>query len=158
LRYSLTKSGLYIEIGLIVHMILCQKKHSFTTVGRGFVQITSDLQDAVAQSAIQTGLCHCFIHHTSASLVITENADPEVLVDLENFMSRLVPDGDPRYHHDAEGEDDMPAHIRSVLTQTEISIPINQGRLALGTWQGVYLWEHRTHQHLRNLTQTIQGE
>ena len=138
-------------------MKLFQKKHSFATAGRGFIQITTDLQAAVSDSTIQTGLCHCFIHHTSASLVITENADPDVLVDLENFMSRLAPDGDPHYLDNAEGEDDMPAHIRSVLTQTEISIPINHGHLALGTWQGEYLWEHRTHHHLRSLTQTIQG-
>ena len=134
-----------------------QKKHTFATAGRGFIQITTELQNAVADSGIQIGLCHCYIHHTSASLVITENADSDVLSDLENFMSRLVVDGDSYYDHNAEGADDMPAHIRSVLTQTEITVPIVKGHLDLGIWQGIYLWEHRTHQHLRTLTQTIQG-
>jgi len=139
-------------------MKLCQKQHSFPTSGRGFIEITAELQKAVAGSGIQLGLCHCYLHHTSASLVITENADTDVLSDLEDFMSRLVIDGDPRYLHHAEGGDDMPAHIRSVLTQTEITVPIVKGHLELGIWQGIYLWEHRTHQHLRTLTQTIQGE
>lgn len=138
-------------------MKLCQKKHSFVTSGRGFYEITAELQNAVADSGIQIGLCHCYIHHTSASLVITENADSDVLSDLNNFMNRLVVDGDPCYLHRAEGADDMPAHIRSVLTQTEITIPITESRLQLGIWQGVYLWEHRTQQHSRTLTQTIQG-
>jgi len=138
-------------------MKLCQKKHSFATSGRGFIEITAELQNAVADSGIQIGLCHCYIHHTSASLVITENADSDVLSDLNNFMNRLVVDGDPCYLHRAEGADDMSAHIRSVLTQTEITIPIVKGHLDLGIWQGIYLWEHRAHQHLRTLTQTIQG-
>ncbi len=120
--------------------------------------ITPDLQSMVTASEIQTGLCHVFIHHTSAALIITENADPDVLFDLENYLARLVPDGDPRYQHDAEGSDDMAAHIRSVLTQTELSIPITHGRLALGTWQAVFLCEHRTQAHTRHVTQTVQGD
>ena len=99
-----------------------------------------------------------FLHHTSASLIITENADSDVRLDLENYISKLVQDGDPAYHHDQEGDDDMAAHIRSVLTQTEISIPVIGGRLALGTWQGLYLWEHRYNSHRRQLTVTLNGE
>lgn len=121
------------------------------TPGRGLVEITADLARAVAASCIDQGLCSVFIRHTSASLLITENADRDVLRDLETFMTRLVPDGDSRYRHDAEGPDDMPAHVRSVLTATDLSIPIRNGRLALGTWQGVYVWEHRTRPHLRRV-------
>ena len=107
------------------------------------------------QSGVQTGLCHVFIRHTSASLLITENADPDVRRDLEQFISRLAPDGDPAYRHSMEGPDDMPAHIRSVLTATELTIPVRGGRLAMGTWQGAYLWEHRTRPHLRRLEITV---
>jgi secondary thiamine-phosphate synthase enzyme len=99
-----------------------------------------------------------FTHHTSASLIISENADPSVRRDLERFMSRIVPDGDPSFEHDAEGPDDMPAHIRAVLTTTGLSVPISAGRLALGTWQGVYLWEHRHRPHRRQITITVMGE
>jgi len=108
-------------------------------------------------SGIEQGLCHVFLHHTSASLIITENADSNVRRDLENYIARLVLDGDPAYLHDQEGADDMAAHIRSVLTQTEITIPIQRGRLALGSWQGLFLWEHRYHAHRRNLTVTLSG-
>jgi secondary thiamine-phosphate synthase enzyme len=126
-----------------------------STQGRGFQDISGDLQTFVGQSGAKTGICHVFLRHTSASLLITENADPDVRRDLENFISRLVPDGDPSYFHSMEGPDDMPAHIRSVLTCSELTLPLREGRLALGTWQGVYLWEHRTRPHRRRLDITI---
>ena len=126
-----------------------------TTHGRGFHEISRQLHSSVSGSGVATGLCHVFLRHTSASLLITENADPDVRKDLESFMSRLAPDGDPTYLHRMEGPDDMPAHIRSVLTCSELTIPIRQGRLALGTWQGVYLWEHRVQPHSRRIELTI---
>jgi secondary thiamine-phosphate synthase enzyme len=127
------------------------------TPGRGFQEISAELQQAVRQSGVRAGLCHVFLRHTSASLLITENADADVRRDLERFMSRLAPDGDPAYAHSAEGPDDMPAHIRSVLTCSELTIPVREGRLALGTWQGAYLWEHRRSPHRRRLDITIIG-
>jgi secondary thiamine-phosphate synthase enzyme len=111
----------------------------------------------VQSSTVSAGLCHVFIHHTSASLIIQENADPDVQLDLEAFFSRLVHDADPIYRHTDEGPDDMSAHIRSVLTATSLTIPVAGGRLSLGTWQGLYLWEHRTHPHKRSLTITVIG-
>ena len=126
-----------------------------STPGRGFQEISQELQALVRESGVQAGICHVFLRHTSASLLITENADPDVRRDLENFISRLAPDGDPAYLHSMEGPDDMPAHIRSVLTCSEISLPIRNRGLALGTWQGVYLWEHRTRPHRRRLELTI---
>jgi secondary thiamine-phosphate synthase enzyme len=134
-------------------------QHSFrvNTSGRGTTDITTNVQAAVKQSAIKQGIAHVFIHHTSASLMLCENADPAVLTDLETFMGKLAPDGDPMFTHTAEGPDDMPAHVRSVLTQTGLSIPINAGSCDLGTWQGVYLWEHRTAPHQRRITVTILG-
>lgn len=126
-----------------------------STPGRGFQDVSSELQHAVRQSGVEAGICHVFLRHTSASLLITENADPDVRRDLENFISKLAPDGDPAYFHSMEGPDDMPAHIRSVLTSSELTIPIRQGKLALGTWQGAYLWEHRTRPHRRRLDITI---
>ena len=128
------------------------------TRGRGTYDFTRDVQDAVRASGIQTGLCHLFIRHTSASMMLCENADPAVRRDLETFMSRQVPDGDPMFTHTAEGPDDMPAHVRSVLTQSDLNIPVRDGRCALGTWQGVYLWEHRTAPHARRVMVTVQGE
>ena len=136
---------------------------SFTTTielatsGRGFCEISVDLQRVVKQSEVTSGLCHVFLRHTSASLLITENADPDVRRDLETFISRLAPDGDPAFVHKMEGPDDMPAHIRSVLTASELTIPVRERRLALGTWQGVYLWEHRYRPHNRRLDVTILG-
>ncbi|MGD2128149.1 MAG: secondary thiamine-phosphate synthase enzyme YjbQ [Lysobacterales bacterium] len=127
------------------------------TRGRGFLDITRQLQDEVQASGVSAGLCHVFLRHTSASLLITENADPDVRRDLESFISRLAPDGDPGYLHSAEGPDDMPAHIRSVLTCSELTIPVRGARLALGTWQGAYLWEHRLRPHRRRLDLTIMG-
>jgi secondary thiamine-phosphate synthase enzyme len=113
------------------------------TRAQGLVEVTRLVAAAVAEAKIAEGLCTVFVRHTSASLVIQENADPTAKQDLERWLNRLVPEGDPFYRHDTEGPDDMPAHIKAALTQTSISIPIVEGRLALGTWQGVYLWEHR---------------
>jgi len=127
------------------------------TAGRGFQDISRELQDIVQRSGIEAGICNVFLRHTSASLLITENADPDVRADLESFISRLAPDGDPSYLHSAEGPDDMPAHIRSVLTANELTLPVRGGRLALGTWQGVYLWEHRRRPHRRMLDITVIG-
>ena len=128
------------------------------TQGRGTYDITGDVQRAVRDSGVTSGLCHVFICHTSASLMLCENADPSVMRDLETFMSRLVPDGDPMFTHTAEGPDDMPAHIRSILTQSDLNLPVRQGSCALGTWQGVYLWEHRRSPHTRRVVITLQGE
>jgi secondary thiamine-phosphate synthase enzyme len=127
------------------------------TNGKSLHKITSKVTAVVTDSGIQTGLCTLFLRHTSASLIIQENADPDVLTDLSSFLSKLVPEGD-RYIHSTEGPDDMPAHIRTVLTHTSEQIPIVQGRLALGTWQGIYLWEHRQHRHVRELVVHLTGE
>ncbi len=132
-----------------------QKTLNIQTRGRGTYDISAELSRCVQESAIDCGLCHCFVHHTSASLILCENADPDVRHDLETFMSKLVPDGDPMFIHIDEGEDDMPAHVRSILTQAGISIPITDGRLGLGTWQGLYLWEHRLHPQQRKITLTL---
>ncbi|HEX5058017.1 MAG TPA: secondary thiamine-phosphate synthase enzyme YjbQ [Kofleriaceae bacterium] len=128
------------------------------TKGRGTYDITGEVAKVVAASSAQNGLATVFIHHTSASLIICENADPSVRRDLETFAAKLVPDGDRMFTHDAEGDDDMPAHVRSVLTQTSIGLPIANGKLALGTWQGLYLWEHRTSPHRRHVSVTVIGE
>ncbi len=135
------------------------KQHTLTveTRGRGTQDITRDVAAFVADTGVYTGLCHVFVHHTSASLMLCENADPSVRRDLERFMARLAPDGDPAYEHDAEGPDDMPAHIRSVLTQTGLSLPVTRGRPGLGTWQGIYLWEHRARPQSRQISVTVQG-
>jgi secondary thiamine-phosphate synthase enzyme len=128
------------------------------TPGRGTIDLTSRIAALVAEADVNTGLCHVFLTHTSASLMLCENADPQVRADLEAFMRRLVPDGDPLFEHTAEGPDDMPAHVRSVLTHNDLTIPIRRGRLALGTWQGIYLWEHRSAPHRRYVVVTLQGE
>ncbi len=125
------------------------------TRGRGTYEITGQVHDLVRQSGIQTGLCHLFVQHTSASLIICENADPTVRSDLERFMSRLAPDSDPIYDHTMEGPDDMPAHVRSILTKMDMTIPVSQGRCALGTWQGIYLYEHRQQPHARKVVVTV---
>jgi secondary thiamine-phosphate synthase enzyme len=135
-----------------------QRSFTVATRGRGSYDITGEVQTAVNRAGVVTGLCHVFVHHTSASLLLTENADPQVRADLDAFMGRMVPDGDPRYGHDAEGPDDMAAHIRTVLTGAELTLPVTQARCALGTWQGVYLWEHRSAAHTRRITVTITGE
>jgi secondary thiamine-phosphate synthase enzyme len=127
------------------------------TRGRSLVDITSRIAPIVQRSGIDSGLCNVFIRHTSASLIINENADPDVRKDLERFLSDLVKDGDPRFVHTAEGPDDMPSHIRSVLTATSLSIPVREGRLAMGTWQGLYVWEHRHDPHRRTLDITVVG-
>lgn len=126
-----------------------------STAGRGFVEITDPVDRIVARAGIADGLCNAFVLHTSASLLITENADPDVLSDLETAISDLAPDGDSRYTHTAEGPDDMSAHIRSVLTQTSISVPVDSGRLRLGTWQGLFLWEHRARPHTRRVVVSV---
>nr|WP_255651751.1 secondary thiamine-phosphate synthase enzyme YjbQ [Corallococcus sp. AS-1-12] len=128
-----------------------------STRGRGLVDITGEVRKAVKGTGIREGLCTLFLHHTSASLIIGENADPVVQRDLEAFFSRLVKDGDPLFQHDAEGPDDMPAHVRTVLTQVSLSIPVKDGEADLGTWQGVYLWEHRTSPHRRRVTVSVLG-
>lgn len=129
---------------------------SIQTQGQSLGRFTNQVQAAVRDSGIQTGLCTLFVQHTSASLIIQENADPDVLADLETFLAKLVPEGG-FYRHSAEGPDDMPAHIRSVLTQTSLQIPVMGGRLALGTWQGIYLWEHRHRGHQRDVVVHISG-
>ncbi|HDP89056.1 MAG TPA: YjbQ family protein [Thioalkalivibrio sp.] len=138
-------------------MQLLQDSLIVETRGRGTYDITGPIERFIAGAGVETGLCHVFIHHTSASLMLCENADPDVRRDLETFMARLVPDGDPDFVHRDEGPDDMPAHVRTVLTQTGLSIPVVRGRSGLGTWQGVYVWEHRTASHRRHITLTLQG-
>lgn len=135
-----------------------QQTISIGTDGRSTIEITRQVDGVLRDSGMRQGLCHVFLHHTSASLIVTENADADVRRDLENYLARIVTDGDPAYRHDQEGPDDMSAHIRSVLTQTEITLPVSQGRLALGTWQGLYLWEHRYRAHQRRLTISLTGE
>jgi len=125
------------------------------TKGRGTYDISNEIQKVIHENNIHTGLCHLFLQHTSASLILCENADATVRTDLENFMARIAPDGDPVYRHDMEGPDDMPAHIRTILTQNSLTIPVSNGRCTLGTWQGVYLWEHRTAAHKRQLIITL---
>jgi secondary thiamine-phosphate synthase enzyme len=134
-----------------------QLEFSVETSGRGSYDLTDKIRAAVRESGIATGLCHVFLRHTSASLMLCENADPAVLLDLEKFMSRLVPDGDPMFSHTAEGLDDMPAHVRSVLTHNDLTVPIRNSKLDLGTWQGIYLWEHRFAAHRRSITLTLSG-
>ncbi len=134
-------------------------KHVFIDIptrGRGTINISSQINEVIAAQGLESGLCHLFLQHTSASLILCENADPSVRTDLENFMARIAPDGDPIYTHDMEGDDDMPAHIRSILTQNSLTIPVMNGRCALGTWQGIFLWEHRSHGHQRKLLITLQ--
>ncbi|TAK79322.1 MAG: YjbQ family protein [Gammaproteobacteria bacterium] len=137
--------------------MLTQYHFSFSTSGRGIINITDQVAEFVAQANVTTGLCHVFLHHTSASLIVCENADELVQRDLEAFMVRLVPDGDPLYQHTDEGPDDMPSHVRTVLTQSFLMIPITDGKMALGRWQGIYLWEHRLRSHHRKLTVTVVG-
>lgn len=135
-----------------------QDRLTIRSSGRGTYDITQSIENMINQSGVTKGLCHLFICHTSASLIICENANPAVRQDLETFMTYICPDGDPMFTHQDEGADDMPAHVRSVLTQTELSIPVIAGASALGTWQGIYLWEHRTAAHQRQISVTIHGE
>jgi secondary thiamine-phosphate synthase enzyme len=128
------------------------------TTRRGLTEITGAVRAAVRASGLREGLCTVFIRHTSASLVIQENADPSVRRDLEAFLSRLVPDGDPLFTHVAEGEDDMPAHVKAALLKTSEQVPVRDGELALGTWQGLYVWEHRAGAHRRQVALQLIGE
>jgi len=140
--------------------MLRQSQHELVikTDDRAFYELTGQLEALVRQTGLRTGLATMHLQHTSASLLIQENADPEVRRDLERFFARLVPDGDPLFRHRAEGDDDMPAHIRTALTAVNLSIPIIGGTLALGTWQGIYLWEHRTQPHTRRVAVHLLGE
>lgn len=140
--------------------MLRQQVHhlSIPTRGRGFYEITAEVAALVDGSKLVIGLATLHLRHTSASLLIQENADPEVRRDLERFFSRLIPDGDPLFRHTCEGEDDMPAHVRTALTAVNLSIPIVDGQLALGTWQGIYLWEHRRASHRRQVVVHLVGE
>jgi secondary thiamine-phosphate synthase enzyme len=138
--------------------MIFQKTLSLSTLGRGTSNITRQIEEVINQSDVKIGLVNIFVHHTSASLILCENADPTVRSDLEYFMEKITPDGDPMYEHRDEGPDDMSAHVRTVLTDSSLSIPVNNGSTMLGIWQGIYLWEHRTHPHSRKLTVTIYGE
>jgi secondary thiamine-phosphate synthase enzyme len=135
-----------------------QHRLQIDTARRGLVEVTRPIASWVASTGLRDGLLTVFIRHTSASLLIQENADPEVQRDLERFLARLVPDGDPLFAHTAEGRDDMPAHVRSALTQTQLSIPVERGALALGTWQGIYVYEHRLRGHRREIALHVIGD
>jgi secondary thiamine-phosphate synthase enzyme len=134
------------------------KTLSIHTPGRSLRDVTPEVRAVVAESKVVTGVCSLFLQHTSASLVIQENADPAVLRDLERWLSKLAPESGSAYEHDAEGEDDMPAHLRSAVTRSSETIPIDQGALLLGTWQGIYVWEHRRAAHTRSLVVTVLGQ
>ena len=138
------------------------RQHFYTlnvrTAGRGLVEITGQARSELASSGIANGLLTLFVRHTSASLLIQENADPDVRGDLERFFARLVKDGDALFRHRDEGDDDMPAHVRSALTAVQLAVPVVDGRLALGTWQGIYLWEHRVRGHAREIAVHLVGE
>jgi len=138
--------------------MIAQQCLTIATRGRGTYDITRDVQKTVHQSGLATGICHVFVHHTSASLILCENADSTVRRDLETFMARLVPDGDPLFDHTQEGPDDMPAHVRAILTKMDLTLPVSEGRCALGTWQGIYLYEHRIHAQHRRITVTVHGK
>ncbi len=139
-------------------MTINQQTFSFNTVPRKAYEITREVQEFVVDSGIDKGLCHLFIQHTSASLMLCENADPDVRTDLETFMQSIAPDGDPMFCHTTEGADDMPAHIRTLITNVSLTIPVTNSRCQLGTWQGIYLWEHRTASHCRKVIVTLHGE
>lgn len=138
--------------------MIFQKDLVVETRQRGTTSITGEVASVIRESGVKQGLCHLFIQHTSASLLLTENADPDVRRDLEIFISRLVPDGDPAWRHDAEGPDDMAAHVRTMLTESSLTVPVRDGQLALGTWQGIYVWEHRHAAHRRRVIVTVQGQ
>jgi secondary thiamine-phosphate synthase enzyme len=138
--------------------VIVQQTFVVKTRGRGFELLTDRVKAIVAKSGIDSGLCNVFTRHTSASLIISENADSAVRRDLEAFMQRIAPDGSPDYEHDTEGPDDMPAHIRSVLTNATLTVPVAAGQMQLGTWQGIYLWEHRHAGYEREIIVTVVGE
>ncbi len=131
---------------------------TIATRGKGLYEFTGEVERWLRRQGVRTGLLTLWVRHTSASLTVQENADPDVVRDLNDFFERLAPEDDPRYRHTLEGPDDMPAHIRSALTQTQLSIPVIDGRLALGTWQGVYLFEHRSRAHRRSVAVHLIGE
>ena len=137
------------------------RQHATTLVmqtpGRGLHEITAEVADWLASTGIRDGLLVLFLRHTSASLLVQENADPDVRADLDRFFARLVPDGDPLFRHRDEGPDDMPAHVRAALTAVQISVPVVDGRMALGTWQGIYVWEHRVQRHRREIALHLTG-
>ena len=135
-----------------------QQTLNYSTLGRGTSNITRQVEEVINASGVSAGMVNIFVQHTSASLILCENADPTVRSDLEYFMEKITPDGDPMYEHRDEGPDDMSAHVRTVLTDSSLVIPINNGRTLLGTWQGIYLWEHRTHPHQRKITVTVYGD
>lgn len=137
---------------------VAQDAWTVPTRGRGFTDITAQVDNLVAASGVQVGIANVFTAHTSCSLLISENADPAVRRDLERWFARAVPDGDALFEHDAEGPDDMPAHVRSALTGVSLTVPVSEGRLQLGTWQGIYLWEHRTRPHQRKVVVTVLGQ
>jgi secondary thiamine-phosphate synthase enzyme len=137
---------------------VAQNTLTVPTRGRGFTDITAQVDNLVAASGVQVGIANIFTAHTSCSLLISENADPAVRRDLERWFARAVPDGDALFEHDAEGPDDMPAHVRSALTGVTLTVPVSDGRLQLGTWQGIYLWEHRTRPHQRKVVVTVLGQ
>jgi secondary thiamine-phosphate synthase enzyme len=138
--------------------VIAQETLHLHTRGRGTTEITAEVGRVVAESGIGKGVCTVFLQHTSASLILCENADSDVRRDLETVFGRLAPDADPTYRHDAEGPDDMASHVRSVLTSNSITIPVADGRLLLGTWQGLYLWEHRHAAHSRSVVVTVMGD
>lgn len=135
-----------------------QQSFRVRTRGRDMTSVTDDVAGIVRASGIATGIAHVFVRHTSCALLITENADPDVRRDLETLAARWAPDGDPAYRHDTEGDDDMAAHARSVLTEVSLGIPVGNGELLLGTWQGIYLWEHRAAPHQREIVVTVLGD
>jgi len=138
--------------------MVSQKTLRIATRGRSTVELTGAVAALVRGSGIRDGVCHVFVQHTSASLMLCENADPAVRADLESFMARIAPDADPLFRHDAEGPDDMPAHVRSVLTGSSLTVPVRDAGCVLGTWQGIYLWEHRHRGYSRQVTVTVVGE
>ncbi len=138
--------------------MIVQERLTVDTKGRGTTAVSESVERIVSASGVETGLCHVFVQHTSASLMLCENADPQVRKDMERFMAHVVPDGDPMFAHDTEGPDDMPAHIRTVMTGAGVTVPVSRGRCALGVWQGIYLWEHRYEGSTRSIVVTVQGE
>ena len=134
-----------------------QVELAIATKGRGTIDVTERVQNVVTRSGVEIGLCVVFVQHTSASLVIQENADPSVRRDMETWMGELAPDSSSKYEHDAEGPDDMPSHLRSIVTKTSETIPLTSGRLALGTWQALYVWEHRRAPHTRSIVVHVSG-
>lgn len=139
-------------------MPIKQANFEITTHGKGTIEITDSVSRIVSQSGVSVGVVTVFCRHTSCSLVIMENADPTARTDLENWMERLVPENDPHFEHTAEGPDDMPSHIKMALTRTSEVVPVGNGRMLLGTWQGIFLWEHRAQRHTRTIVVTVQGE